>query len=67
MFKSLAIAALVGATSAQWTKTIVPTVYLTMGGFNYYNFMISASADAALGTLYNPTPPVGTTHTPDMS
>ena len=40
MFKTLSIAALLGAASAQWTQTILPTVDLNMNGFSYYKAMI---------------------------
>lgn len=55
MYKTLAIAALAGAVSAQWTQTLVPTVNIVdSNGFSYYNFDVKITADAGYQTLYNP-------------
>ena len=54
MYKTLALAALAGAVSAQWTQTIIPTVDIAMNGFSYYKFDLTLTADAGYQTMYNP-------------
>ena len=55
MYKTLSLAAIVGAAAAQYTNTIIPTFTI---GNSWYTGSLTFTADAGYTTLYNPQGPM---------